>query len=308
MTQLYGRICQLHVGSGGGTLDLSEFRVRFRITDPVVQTPRAAAIRITNLSDSTARSIPKRGGRIALIAGYAGLYSQIFSGEVRARNIGRESPTDTYVDIFAQDGLKPYQYASVSKSLPANSTGKDILDIVLEAMKPYGITAGNIPKILAQTKDPRAQVHFGMARDTMRRLAQSLGCTWLIRDGRLNVLPAGEALPGGPVVLNSNSGLIGRPLQTEQGIVGRSLLNARIQAGHKVVIDERSIDLSPFDLSVKGEVNKSEPNLGTISTDGTYKVSSVNHIGDTRGEAWYSEFVCNALGASTTAQTKLGRA
>ncbi|WP_066922816.1 hypothetical protein [Methylobacterium sp. CCH5-D2] len=309
MTRLYRRVCRVTASGGsGGTLDLSEFRVRFRIRDPFVQSPRAAVIRISNLSEATVQALPKRSGRVSLELGYEGLYGLIFTGDVRSRNSGRESPTDTYVDLFAEDGLKAYQQATIKGALPANSTGKDLYDLVVKAMKQYGISPGYAPPILAQTKDPRAQVHFGMARDTMRRLAQSLGCTWCIRDGRLNVVPAGGTLPGDAVVLNSDTGMIGRPTQTDNGIIGRSLLNPRIQAHGRVHIDEKSIDRAAFDLSVSGEVRNIEPNLGTIAADGIYKVLAVDHVGDTRGNEFYSEFVCNALGASTTAQARLGRA
>lgn len=308
MTRLYKRVCRITTSGGSaGTLDLSDFRVRFRITDPNVQSPRAAIIRISNLSEATAQGLPKTSGRVTLELGYEGLFSRIFSGDVKHRRLGRESPTDTYADLFAEDGQRAYQQATVSKTLPANSTGKDIYNVVLEAMKPYGITAGNIPEAFAKAKDPRAQVHFGMARDTMRRLAQSLGCTWKIQDGKLNAVPAGEAM-GDTVILNSETGLIGRPTQTDQGIIGRSLLNPRIMANGKLKIDEKSIDGAAYDFTVRGAVNMSEPNRGTIATDGLYKVLAVDHTGDTRGNDFYSEFTCNALGASTTAQARLGRA
>lgn len=309
MARQWIRYCRLTASGGsGGDIDLSDLRCRFKITDPNTQSPRSAIIRITNLSEATAQGLPKNSGRVSLEAGYQDGYGLIFSGDVQAKHIGRESPTDTYADLYASDGARAYQSATVSKALRAGSSGRDIYDTVLEAMKPFGITAGHIPQILSQTKDSRAQVHFGMARDTLRKLALSLGCTWKIADGRLNVVPIGEALPGGPIVLNSTTGLIGRPVQTDQGIVGRALLNPQIAKDCTVQIDERSIDRAAFDLSYGGAPNNVEPNLGTIATDGIYKVLAVDHVGDTRGNPWYTEFVCNALGHMTTGQAMQGRA
>lgn len=309
MTRQWKRFFQLTASGGsGGTLDLSEMRVRFKISDPSTQSPRSAYIRITNLSEATAQGLPKKGGKVSLIAGYEGGHGLLFSGDVQARQLGRESPTDTYADLYASDGANAYQAATISKAHKAGSTGRDIYNSVLEAMKPYGITAGHIPDILGQTKDPRAQVHFGMARDTMRKLAMSLGCNWKIHNGQLNVLPVGEPMPGGPIVLNSTSGLIGRATQTDQGIIGRALLNPAIAKDVTIQIDEKLIDRAAFDLSYAGAPNNVEPNLGAIATDGIYKVQAVDHVGDTRGNPWYVEFVANALGHTTTARARMGGA
>lgn len=309
MTRQWRRFCRITVTGGSvGTLDVSTLRCRFTISDPSAQSPRKCVVRITNLADATAQGLPKNGGKLRIEAGYEDGYSLLFEGDIQARNLGRENPTDTYADLYASDGGKAYQNATISKTLPGGSTGKDVYGAVLDAMKPFGITAGNIPKAFEQLKDPRAQVHFGMARDVMRKLALAAGCTWKIQGGKLNAVPIGEALPGGTIVLNSSTGMIQRPVQTDQGIIGRALLNPRIQANAKVEINEKSIDRAPFAQDYAAAAQNSDAFRGHIAADGIYKVIRVDHTGDTRGQAWNSEFVCNALGFSTVGAARQGTA
>lgn len=303
MSRLYDREFRL-VTAG---LDLSEFRVTFDIQGNTTQSPRTAVVTIYNLSEATAQSIPRTGAKIEMVAGYKGLSGRIFQGDVKERHIGRANPTDTYVRVFAAEGDRAYTNAVTSEKVKAGATPKDTITAAMKAMKEFGISPGYLAPILSQQKDPRAQALFGMSRDLIRKAAMDFGCTWFILDGKANVLPAGEALPGDTVVLNSETGMIGRPVQTDQGIIAQSLINARIHEGGKVKIDEKSIDRAPFDLSFAGAPNNAEPNRGSIATDGIYKVQAISITGDTRGNPWYMELICNALGQVTSSSARLGR-
>lgn len=281
-------------------------RVRFTIQDATIQSPRIAEIRITNLSEATAQKIPKEGGKVELIAGYRDNAGRIFKGEVKQRRIGRENPTDTYVDIFASTHDRAYNAALVSRTLPAGSTGKDIYMECLKAMKPFGVTQGNLPEALSRMKYPRPVTLFGMARDHLRTLALSAGATWNIRDDQLDVVPKDGLANATTVVLNSQTGLIGLPVQTDAGIVARCLINPALHVNCLVKIDQKSIQAAAFDLSIAGEPRNAL--LPPIATDGIYRVIALDHVGDTHGQPWYCELYCVAKGTGTTlSQASMGR-
>lgn len=307
MSRLYDRVCKLIVEGGNGALDLSEFRVVFEVSGTTTQKSTTAVVRIYNLAERTAQSLPRTGAKMKLWCGYRnGEGGSVFSGSIVERQIGRENPTDTVAILYAADGARAYTNAVVSKTLKAGSSGKDIYQAALAEMSKYGIKQGYVPPVLSQQKDPRAQALFGMARDVLRKMALAHGCTWKIQDDKLNVVPIKEALPGDAVVLNSSSGMIGRPVQTEQGIIVRSLLNPRLQINGKVQINEKSIDRAAFNLAFAGAPKNTEPNLGTIATDGLYKIQALTQIGDTRGNPWYADMICNALGSITTSAANMG--
>lgn len=292
--------------------DDAGLRVRFSIRDATTQTPRTAEIRITNLSDPTAQRMlsasRQRGAPVELNAGYRDNFGRIFKGEIRQVRIGRETPTDTYVDIFAATGDRAYNSSVINRTLPAGSTPKDIYTACLTAMKPFGIVQGQIPDALSKMKYPTPIVLYGMARDYLRTLTQSNGCTWNIRDDKLDVIPKDGALEGGAVVLNSRTGLIGLPTQTELGIVARCLINPRVHVNATVQIDQKSIQQAAQNLSYGGERFNAEPYLPSLAADGMYRVLSLDCVGDTHGQPWYYELACMARsGVIPGAQASLGR-
>lgn len=96
-------------------------------------------------------------------------------------------------------------------------------------------------------------------------------------------------------MLNSNTGMIGMPVQTLGGIQVRMLLNARVRPGTRIQIDQRSIlqgQLDPANTNSAAATNVSYPML---AADGFYKCVTVDHIGDTRGQPWYTDVSCIAL-------------
>ena len=291
MTRQWIREFGLSIDTGSETIDVSQLRGRFRVRLAVVQSPNSAEILVTNLSEATAQKIRKEGQKVSLTVGYQGGPSIAFTGNIIQKRVGRENPVDTYLAIVAQDGDIAYNFATVSKTLAAGSTFKDQVDVVLEAMKPHGVTKGYISD-LGSKKMPRARTLFGMARDAMRDIAISAGANWTIQDGKLDVVKFGETKPGDVIVLNSQTGMIGRPVQTFEGVIARMLINPRVKPNAKIKIDEASIDAAAFTPGIPGALGNSNLAKG-IAADGLYKIVVVEHHGDTHGNPWYTEVICH---------------
>ncbi len=289
MTRQWIRQCRLVVGDGSEGLDLSELRIRFTVRQAMVGTPGHADIIVTNLSDETANLIQKEFTKVVLDAGYEGNMATIFEGEIVQKRKGRENPTDTYLSILAKEGQKAYSHAVISKTLAAGHTFKDQVDACLEALKPFGIVAGYIAD-LGGFKMPRGRALFGMVREQLRDIAKATDTSWRIQGGKLNIVKNKGTLPGSAIVLNSQTGMVGMPTQTMEGIEVKCLLNPEIKPGCRLQIDEASIQRQQMSIATAAQgQNFLVPD---IASDGFYKVIAVNNSGDTRGNDWYSDIVC----------------
>ncbi|WP_332116087.1 phage protein [Azorhizobium caulinodans] len=291
MTQQWLRQVKLVVGNSSEATDLSNMRIRFAVRQGDVATPNNADIVITNLSAATANKIKKEYNSIVLQAGYSGNLATIFEGEIVQVRVGRENPTDTYVNVIAKEGHVAFNFGFVNKALASGHTYRDQVDACLAALKPYGITAGFIAD-LGATKMPRGKALFGMVRDQLRTICQATGTSWSIQGKKLQIVKNDTYVPGDAIVLNSRTGLVGMPVQTLGGIEVRCLLNPQIKPGRRIQIDQASIQEATLTTNYQNAQNYLIPET---AADGLYRVITVDHSGDTRGNPYYSDIICLAV-------------
>lgn len=297
MTKQWLRKVRLVVGNGSEGIDCSDLRIRFVVRTQELNYPGQADITITNLSNATANKIRDEYKEVYLEAGYEGSSAEIFRGEiVQTRGPGRESPTDTYLNLLAKDAQRAHSYAVANKTLAAGHTFRDQVDVCLEAMKPFGVTAGYITD-LGSTKMPRGRAMFGMARNQLRAIGMAVGASWFIEGGKLNIIKYDETRPGNAIEINSETGMIGMPVQTIEGVEVRTLLNPRFKVGGLVHINEASIQRSKLTIDnatafANGQSVQQQLLDRNIDADGMYKILQIVHSGDTRGTEFYSDMLC----------------
>ncbi|WP_267359115.1 MULTISPECIES: hypothetical protein [unclassified Methylobacterium] len=276
-------------------------KMTFDITMADTSTPNVARIGIFNLKDSSTQPAFFRGKTVTVSAGYAsGTTYVLFKGEIQqARNL-RVDVTDKVLALLATDKSGPRNYAIVNKTLSAGHTYYDRAMVCADAMKALGAGIGYIDKdALSKVKFPRGCALWGNARDHLREIAFATHTSWSVQKGNLQILANDKALPGDDIVLNSRTGLIGLPVQTIQGIEGQALLNGEIYPGRVVQIDQKSIQAAEYDPSITGAPNNALLDRFGIAADGRYKVMYVGHNGDTRGEPFFTSFVCVQLSAGS---------
>lgn len=296
-TQQYLRSCRLIVSSVGGKgLDLSDLRIKFSVKRSDTETPNAADIRVYNLSEETALKIRKEFTKVVLEAGYQGNSGVIFQGNIKQVILGRESATDTFIEIVAGDGDRAYNFSIVNATIAKGSTQAAQVSAAVQAMTPKGVTAGHLGEMPPEQL-PRGKAMYGNARNYLRNVAQTTQSAWSIQDGKVTFIKKKGYLPGTAVVLNSNTGMVGSPQQTSEGVNVKCLLNPNISPGGRVKLDEGSIQLQKLNLeqiaSAQGDVSQINEQLPYgLSADGTYYVLVSNYTGDTRGVEWYCDLVC----------------
>lgn len=300
----YLRKASLIVGANSAdeknAIDLSELRFTFRIKRGDIQTPNTADVRVYNVSPLTALSIEKEFTRLVIQAGYDGNYGVIFDGTIKQVRRGRESPTDTYLDITVADGDAAYNYSMSAFALAAGSTPNDRVSAILEAMALNGVVNGYVPD-LGGNPLPRGKSVFAMSRDELRNIAFNAQSSWSIQDGKLNMIPITAYMPGQIPIITAATGMIGLPEQTQNGIRIKTLLNPNIKIGQVVKLDNQSIQEYRFGVGVTDQLtNETLKDQIKLNNDGLYYVMMAEFSGDTRGDDWYSDMICLAVDATIT--------
>lgn len=287
MTTQFIRKASLIVGAGNEAIDLSEMHFNFQTTASYLPNPNTALIRVYNLSRATARKILDMGAIVQLIAGYEGNAAQIFSGNIIQARIGSENATDTFLDISAADGSTIYNSAFMNFTLANNSDMKSRIGTVALAI---GVKIGSYTPNTPE-KSVRGRVFFGLARDHLRNMASTVGATWTIQNGELDIIGQSAYKPGDIPVLTAASGVIGVPEVTLDGIEVKLLLNPNIITNGQVQLDNSLVTSFLYPAGFLEQFEK----VGWVplnTANGIYKVLYVEHQGDTRGDDWYTKIVC----------------
>ena len=298
MPRQWMRYIDVTAEGGGKTLNLSDFRCRFSIRQFTSQTVNEADIRITNLGPKTAKLFVSKDSefkKITVTAGYQENNGIVFTGNITQARYGKESPTDTFLDIFAADNDRSHNFAVVNKTFAAGSTLKDHWDEMTKQMVALGAKQGQIVGVdLTQVKFPRATTIFGMARDVGRNIAKTMYADFSSVHGEIHLVHKDAALPGGPVEVNSQTGMIGSAIQTINGIMVRILINPQIKVMTLIHLNEATVLPAMLTRDIGGDVSQAAGQITPLADDGIYKVLQVNVTGDTRGNPWYMDLSCVA--------------
>lgn len=312
--QYFDRICKLYVGVvGGDGIDLSELHIQFSIHQSDFESPNHAEIKIYNLNRNTLKQLQAWGENalVHLEAGYVqnNTLETIFHGTISQLRIGREGNTDTFVDLLCMDGDLLYNDNSgwMSDTVAAGSTQKQTMDKIAQ-----NLNAGKQQALLtiAQQPDPsvgkywasaslRGKVLWGMPRNLIRNIAQAVGHRWSIQNGRVQLVAVQGYLPGEAIVLNPSTGLIGTPMQTDNGITLRSLLNPKIRISGLIKLDSSLINQTVVNSMTTYDRWAGLVNVAPLAPDSTYCVLVAEHHGDNRGHEWYTDITAMAIDPSS---------
>lgn len=301
MTTQYLRKCTLVVSTGTEGLDLSQMRIRFRVSQADVDAPNTCQIRVWNLKPDTARRIQKEFDTVVLQAGYEGNEAIIFQGTIKQVTRGRESAIDSFVDIYGADGDLAFNFAVVNQAIAAGASLTQQAKIVTDAMSPLGVSAGDVSALAATGGVlPRGKVLFGLGRAAMGDIANTAQCSWSIQDGKVVVTRLTGYRPGEIVVLNSKTGLVDIPEATNNGVEIQCLLNPQIRIGGRVQIDNAGLNQTT--VREQGFPRYTDINFfASEDGDGIYRVLVAEHEGDTRGQEWYTYLTCLSIDPSAAA-------
>lgn len=312
--QQWLRKCKLVVSNAAGDgLDLSNLRVKFRVQSATMNTLKNAEITVYNLSPQTAQSIfgQQEFTQLSLSAGYKnGSCGPIIKGTIVYMRWGKEDAITTYLTMIASDSDAAYNWSVVNQSINLPDSGvspQDQFIQILKALEPFDISAGYTPFSSGYNGPtpsgqplPRAKVLYGSAKEVLNTFASSLGCVWNIQDGLLNLFPSNSPPPttGEITTLTPQTGLIGTPELTLDGLNVKCLLNPAIKQGSLIQVPKQYIAQAAY-TGIQPDMTV--PVAPSLSTNQVYYVYALTQVGDTwsTGPDWCSELICVATDKNT---------
>nr|WP_282555252.1 hypothetical protein [Providencia stuartii] len=264
MKQL-GRQLKLVIGNDDESFEITQLRVTFDIKKTLTPEPNPAVIRIYNLNASHRNLLTSKVfNRAALSVGYEEL-QLIYAGDIIEVKV-TESAEDIICELICGDGFKAYTCTLVNKTLSSGNRDRDILTENAQAMD---IDIGVI-ELPNDRQLPRAKVMFGDARELLHKIAKNNQSDWSIQDGQLMLLPKQKVITDNEsFVLSQETGLIGKPEKSEDGLTITCLCHPTLKIGALIRLQ-----------SITSEFN------------GDYKITQLSHTGDFMERDWYSRLVC----------------
>jgi len=292
---------------GDKTLEVtsSEFepkalRVAFKIERSGLKAIYYAEIFLFNLAPTCENAIIERGYTVIVEAGYKeGVYGVVFNGKIFQALWDRESVTDTVLTLNCVDGMDFLTDNFVSLTVEQKSYQRNIIQQMAAASR-QAIRLGKIDDQVDQKQLPRGRVYFGEPKAYLQEYAQDNRCQFFVSNGEANIAKIDSSLvylsEDEAFVVSPENGLIGTPQQTHDAVIFRTLLNPSLNIKYPAMLVKLEQTL----------IRQQKLRLGVLQTrldeDGLYRIASVVHVGDTRGNEWYTEVIAIGWLGKTAAQ------
>jgi len=277
-------------------IDVSALRCVFK-TNAMRQTPQVSmcTLEVYNMNIATEGDIISEGFQIRIEAGYQeGQYGLIFEGDIVQVIRNRENGINYKLEILALKGTKIYNGANFVKAkIAAGSKPREVIKTIA-ANADQKIEVGEISKNLSEQQLPRGKVIFGDPNKYLRDITIGNDAYYWEEDGQLVVRKTIDEIPEGHVVeYTPNTGLVGTPQYTDNGINITVLMDCRIKIDGLVKIDNEIIRHQLINVSFdnEGKMQKQASQRTMFDEDGEYQVMQVSHRGDTHGDTWVTEVV-----------------
>lgn len=285
---MFGRKYRIMVfDENGEGIDVSEMHVIFALSKTITLDNSVSIVTIYNLNADTEGKLVEKAHRITIEAGYEGNCGLIFDGDIIQPIRYKENGTDYRLDLISMDGDRFLNQGFSAFTMTRGQTKRQVVEQIANTAK-NPAKLGSISDSYNGTKYIRGKVVFGMAKDYLKQLATTEDSYFYMENGTVNLVSLSDYPEDEIIKLDSTSGLIGSPQQTEDGVTFKCLINPRIKINKTVNIDNSLIVERQYsDGSEQGRI---------LDQDGTYRIISMNYSGDTRGQDWYID--CTAVSRS----------
>lgn len=255
-----------------------ELRVDFNIVRSISSEANTGTVTIYNLTQSHRAAVGRELDDMNIECGYLppsgdGSIGTIFKGQIRDVTHSRQG-ADILTTITCGDGDKALRNAVISRTFPAGTSVKSVMEGIFEEMRGYGVQRGEwvLPDDIGSFMRP-----YSMCGGCLRELntiSRGKGFYWSIQNGVLEVVKASGFLAGA-VLINEASGMVGSPRIKDKGIEVDVLLNPEIRPNRTIKVESSIVDLN--------------------AEDGLYRVSSVKYAGSNRQGNFYATVTGEAI-------------
>ncbi len=272
---MYGRKYRIFVTlKSGQTLDISSLRCTFEITKSWERKEDYCMVSVYNLNANDENRIIQEGDKVTIEAGYAGeFYGQIYTGNVFQTLRAKENGTDFVLSIIAYDTYVYSLYNVTNTTIIAQSSMRQAVNAITSP-----INQGVITNKTNEITYPRGKVLFGVSDVLLKQIERTTDSTYYIENGQANIVSATDISNNEIFDLTPESGLVGSPSQSQQGITCQCLMNPLIKINSLFHIDNTKVRTARLSLG-----SYQIP----LDADGIYRVIKIQYTGDTWGSDWY---------------------
>lgn len=249
-----------------GGLEGAQLRIEFSISKSISSSANTADIKLFNLTESNRNSMGKEFDEVTLEAGYmppngGGNVGIIFKGAVRDVLHEKDGNGNIITTISCGDGDKALRKATTSKSYPKGTLVKDVVEDLYKEMEKQGVSKGEwkLPEAMENKKFKRPYAVCGSCSREMDTIGRGNGFYWSLQDQTMEIIP-GDGAINSIVLLTPQTGLIGTPAITDNGVKVTALLNPEIRPNRQVKIESDTLSMN--------------------AAGGTYRVSDVTYSGN----------------------------
>ena len=259
-----------------------------------------ADIAIYNLNDPTEQILLTQGMTVKLQAGYQNQQElgTIYEGTLFQPMWERENGVDFKLTLRCMVGLMEQTNNFVTLAVAGGLTqGQLIYQMAKAAHFPLDTTNVNLSSTI---RSSRGEVLFGQPGEYVASAAKESEALAWFGHHSVNITdfvqPAGSSQKFKTLVYGPGNGLVGTPIQTQDGVNIKVLLDARAELSNQFQL-EPSVAIKQFDRVL----GQTYPTI--LDASGTYIIGAVRHYGDSRGEDWYTEMTGFTYNGSILALT-----
>jgi len=242
-----------------------------------------ADIAIYNLNEKTTNIILQQGMTVKLEAGYKNKvsYGTIFEGTLFQPTWERIDGITEKLTLHCIVGLVEGTNNFVSYNTRAGLTQRQIVSQMTKTPNiAYPLDTSNV-KFENDIVATRGEVYFNQPFDYFADMAAQDTSNFWATNMAINIRQLADQDSNIPTLqISQQSGLIGTPQQTQDGVDIKMLLDAR-------PILRQQFQLQPD--AVVRQIPRIQGNYPTIlDAKGIYHIIAINHVGDSRGNEWYT--------------------
>lgn len=278
MGERYLRKVFIDVISSGGSTRIDNLRIKFNIKKTSGGEPNKSEISIYNLSEKTRSLFETKGCKVALSAGHLGINPEgillsnlfktknvdlIFKGDVVKFQHTKDG-TDIITKLECGDGHVAFTSATLDKGYhPDTSLSVPFQDLA----SALGLAKG------AQITIPDRKIGNGLTlsgpvRAHLDNLCKRYGLEWSIQNEALQIVDATGFTTDGVVLLSKDTGLVGSPTKTKDGVEITCLIEPALRPAKRI-------------------------NLDSMFIKGVFHARTVTHDGDSHQGTFLTKSECN---------------
>ena len=288
MSIRYPRAVRVIVGDPDAALQIEDLLIVFEIRREANATPASGEITIYNLNESNETRIRLRGQRVQLYAGYAGQLNLLADGEVR--RVYRERKNLDRVTRIAFGGkIKARRQAMFNHSYDGPVPLRDVVRNAVAAFKT--LTLGPLNVIPADAIH-KARKYSHPAETVLTAILRPHNIRWYEDNGVVRFTRIGQSSDdrrgADSVRISEQTGMVGSPSVTDDGIRVRTLLDPRLGLDTRIRVESAVLT-----RAASGD----RANERAVEQTGDYKIVTLVHQGDNRMGDFYTDIEARPITA-----------